>query len=135
MKVFLGGTCNKSKWRDEIIKDFEQNGIDYFNPIVKDWNEKAQREEIKQRQKCDFCLYTITPKMSGVYSIAEVIDDANKRPKKTIFCLLNNDEDEKFSDPQLKSLEQVGKMVEENGGKFVKSLKKVTETVKKLSEK
>ena len=28
MKVFLGGTCNGSKWRDEIIKLLE---IDYFN--------------------------------------------------------------------------------------------------------
>ena len=38
-------------------------------------------EEIKQRAECDFCLYVITPKMTGVYSIAEVVDDSNKRPE------------------------------------------------------
>ena len=35
MKVFLGGTCNESKWRDDLIKLLK---IDYFNPVVKDWN-------------------------------------------------------------------------------------------------
>jgi hypothetical protein len=32
-------------------------------------------EEIKQRAECDFCLYVITPKMTCVYSIAEVKDN------------------------------------------------------------
>ena len=43
-KVFLGGTCNKSKWRDELIDLLK---IDYFNPVVDDWNEEAQKEEKK----------------------------------------------------------------------------------------
>jgi len=30
-KVFLGGTCNESTWRDELIPMLE---IDYFNPVV-----------------------------------------------------------------------------------------------------
>ncbi len=33
-KVFLGGTCNESTWRDRVIKDLK---IDYFNPVVEDW--------------------------------------------------------------------------------------------------
>ena len=49
-----------------------------------------------------------------------------KRPKKTIFCYLDNDDDECgykvfFDDGQLMSLERVGKMIESNGGKFFKS--------------
>lgn len=32
-KVFLGGTCNESTWRDKIIPELL---IDYFNPIVED---------------------------------------------------------------------------------------------------
>lgn len=52
----------------------------------------------------------ITPRMTGVYSIAEVIDDSNKRPEKTIFCIqndINNKERLEFSKDQLKSLNKV----------------------------
>ena len=50
--------------------------IDYFNPVVDDWTPECQDEEIRQRELCDYCLYTITPKMTDVYSIAEVVDDS-----------------------------------------------------------
>ena len=122
MKVFLGGTCNGSKWRDELIEMLE---IDYFNPVVDDWTPDCQAEEEKQRKRCDFCLYVLTPKMKGVYSIAEVVDDSNKRPEKTILCVLEEDEKSKFDEHQIKSMDQVIKMVEENGGKAVKSLKSI----------
>ena len=123
-KVFLGGTANNSNWRDKLIKSLK---IDYFNPIVKNWNEKAQDEEILQRATCDYVLYTITPKMEGVYSIAEVIDDSNKRPEKTIFVYLIEDDGKEFTEHQLKSLEMVGKMVKNNKGQWLKSLKEVSE--------
>jgi len=116
-RVFLGGTCNNSTWRDELIPLLET--IDYFNPVVEDWTEECMAEEIRQREACDFCLYVITPKMTGVYSIAEVIDDSNKRPEKTIFCIMDEDDGEKFDEHQLKSLVQVGKMVKKNGGIFL----------------
>ena len=38
MKVFLGGTCNNSKWRDKLIPMLN---IDYFNPVVDDWTEEC----------------------------------------------------------------------------------------------
>lgn len=37
-RVFLGGTCNDSTWRDNLIQQLE---IDYFNPVVPDWTEDA----------------------------------------------------------------------------------------------
>jgi len=64
-KVFLGGTCNKSDWRDKLIPLLD---IKFFNPVVEDWTPECQDEEIRQREECDFCLYVITPKMTGVYS-------------------------------------------------------------------
>ena len=113
-KVFLGGTCNNTIWREKLIPILK---IDYFNPVVDDWTLECQKEEIKQRNKCDFCLYVITPSMKGVYSIAEVVDDSNKRPSKTILCILENeipDDDGRyptdkisFDDAELKSLNQV----------------------------
>lgn len=97
--------------------------IDYYNPVVTEWNEAAYQRELLEREQCDFCVYVITPKMTGVYSIAEVIDDSNKRPEKTVFCVLTRDENVKFSADQTKSLEKVGKMVENNGGKWFRTLK------------
>ena len=83
---FLGGTCNNSTWREKLIPMLT---IDYFNPVVDDWTPDCMAEEIKQRETCEYVLYVITPEMTGVYSIAEVADDSNKRPDKTIFCFLS----------------------------------------------
>lgn len=121
-KVFLGGTCNGSKWRDKIIPKLK---IDYFNPVVNDWTLEHQKEELKQRKICDYCLYVITPKLKGVYSIAEVIDDSNKNPKKTIFCVLNKDENKEFDNASLKSLNSVSSMVVKNGGTSFNNLEDV----------
>lgn len=138
-KVFLGGTCNGSAWRDELIEMLE---INCFNPVVDDWTEECYQEELKQREICDYCLYVITPRMTGVYSIAEVVDDSNKRPERTIFCVLGEDKMQNvserspyaeirnkvyFNKSQLKSLDKVGRMVENNGGKYFKSLREVAD--------
>lgn len=123
-KVFLGGTCNESTWRDQLI---ELLTISYYNPVVEDWTPACMAEEIKQRETCDYCLYVITPKMSGVYSIAEVIDDSNKRPERTIFCFLEVDDDISFPMGQIKSLKSVANMVATNGGKVCTSLEEIAE--------
>ena len=117
-KVFLGGTCAKSTWREDLIELLE---IDYFNPVVDDWTEECQEEEIKQRKECDYCLYVITSKMEGVYSIAEVVDDSNKSPEKCVFCVLKDG----FDEGQIKSLEAVEKMVEDNDGTVCEDLESV----------
>jgi len=128
-KIFLGGTCNESTWRDDLIKDLK---LDYFNPVVDDWTEEDYQEELKQRKECDYCLYVITPKMTGVYSIAEVVDDSNKQPKKTIFCIKEKDGDRKFEKGQLKSLDKVGVMVDSNGGLYVKDYDKLSSILNTL---
>lgn len=125
MKVFLGGTCNESKWRDDIIKMLK---IDYFNPVVEDWTPECMAEEIRQRETCDYVLYVLTPRMTGVYSIAEAVDDSNKRPSKTVFCVLQEDTADDwngmlyFSEGQKRSLNAVGKMIKENGGHYARNL-------------
>lgn len=121
MKIFLGGTCNESKWREHLMPMFDKVGIYYFNPVVDDWTPDCMTEEIEQRKKCDFVLFVITPRMTGVYSIAEVVDDSNKQPKKTLLFILDNDIDDGgktivFDRAQMKSLGAVEKMVENNCG-------------------
>ena len=123
-KVFLGGTCNESTWRDRIIPMLQ---IGHFNPVVDDWTEDCMTEEILQREECDFCLYVITPKMTGVYSIAEAVDDSNKRPDRTIFVLLKNDENLFFTEGQWRSLKQVARMVADNGGRTFYDLESVVD--------
>lgn len=122
-KVFLGGTCNESTWRNRMMIYLYDEGIDYFNPVVPDWTEACMEQEIKERQTCDYVLYTITPKMTGVYSIAEVVDDSNKRPDRTILVLLRSDGDLEFTLGQWKSLGAVAKMVRKNGGQVFDNLK------------
>jgi len=126
MKVFLGGTCNDSPWRDELIPLLD---VDYFNPVVDDWTPECQEEELRQREECDKVLYCITPAMSGVYSIAEVVDDSNKRPEKTVFCVLSEHDGTEFDEGQQKSLDMVSTMVEENGGTCCTSLQEVADAV------
>jgi hypothetical protein len=120
IKVFLGGTCNGSTWRDDLIKLLK---VDYFNPVVEDWTPDCMTEEIIQRMSCHICLYVITPKITGVYSIAEVIDDSNKCPDKTAFIVLEEDGDKKFDKSQMRSLSAVSEMVARNGGTVFKDLK------------
>ncbi len=121
-KVFLGGTCNNSSWRNELI---DQLSIDYFNPVVENWTPECMEEERRQREDCDYCLYVITPEMIGVYSIAEAVDDSNKRPNKTIFCVLKSYGGSSFGSAQLKSLNEVGKLIERNGGYYFTELVQV----------
>jgi hypothetical protein len=111
-EVFLGGTCNDSQWREELKPLLS---VDYFDPVVKEWNEEAQQREIEKRQTCDFVLYTLTPRMAGVYAVAEVVDDSNKRPDKTLLCVLNSDGMLEFDQVQAKSLKAVAKLVASNG--------------------
>ena len=118
-KVFLGGTCNGSFWRDELIRDLK---MDYFQPMSDQWTPAMMDEEIRQREECDYCLYVITPKMEGFYSIAELVDDSNKRPEKTIFCFLENDGEHSFTPHQVKSLETTATLIKNNGASFFKSL-------------
>jgi hypothetical protein len=114
MKVFLGGTCNGSTWREQLTPLLT---VDSFNPVVANWTPECQAEELRQREICDICLYTLTPKMTGVYSVAEAVDDSNKRPEKTVLLILGQDEDAVFTPHQAKSLQATANLVVSNGGR------------------
>jgi len=130
MKVFLGGTCNGSLWREYLIAKLK---VGYFNPVVDNWSEEAQKIEIYERENADYCLYVLTPLMEGVYSVAELVDDSNKRPNKTLLCVLDEDKNEetlklaKFSSHESKSLKAVQKLVQTNGVKVFNNLDDVAD--------
>ena len=115
MKIFLGGTCANTTWRNELIPLLESQNIDYFNPVVEDWtSECQQKEEDEKNNKCDVHLYVITKEMKGVYSIAEVINSAwqsvlyGPHVDYVIFCILDEG---KWEEHEKKSFNAAMKMV------------------------
>jgi len=111
-KVFLGGTCNGSSWRDELIPFLEEHKIKYFNPVVEDWTPECQAEEYRQKKDCDFHLYVITADMTGVFSIAEAVDSAHLEDKQCLFQVIL----EGFDKGQYKSLIATSELIHKRGG-------------------
>ena len=109
-KVFLGGTCANSTWRDELTPRLD---VDVFNPVVEDWTLEDQVTENYEKDKlCNIHLYVITNAMKGVYSIAEVMDSATTPGKFTILHILPQG----FDKTQLKSLQATVDLVRSRGG-------------------
>ena len=122
MKIFLGGTCSGWKWRDKLIPLLN---CEYYNPIVKNWSENDRLREVQERETADIILYGITNGIKGVYSIAEVVDDSNKRPEKTIFLNLYKDGDKQMSH----SLSAVERLLIANGVAIFNSLEGCAEFI------
>ncbi len=112
MKVFLGGTCSGWKWRDKLQPLLK---CDFYNPIVKNWSEEDRLREVHEREISDYVLYGITNGIKGVYSIAEVVDDSNKRPEKTLFLNLYKEDERNFTTQMNRSLKAVENLLKENG--------------------
>lgn len=109
-KVFLGGTCAESTWRNELTSVLQ---VEFFNPVVEDWTPECQSVEDAQKLvHCNIHLYVITKEMTGVFSIAEVIESAHTAGKSTIFHVIPDG----FEEGQLRSLKAVANMVIKHGG-------------------
>jgi hypothetical protein len=121
MKVFLGGTCNETTWRDELIALLE---CDYFNPVVDDWTPACIDNEYKEKQNADYQLYVITPAATGCFSIAELIDASNKYPTKTV-CALIGDWDNEIG--RYKSFNESMNVAENNGAIRLYSLVEIAD--------
>lgn len=110
----MGGTCNESTWRDELLPQLCSK-VDAFNPVVDDWNETAQANEDWHKANDDFCLYVLTPEMAGLYSIFEVADDSNKRPNKTVCCFLRACNGREFDAGTWRGIEKMKRDLVRNG--------------------
>jgi len=120
--VFLGGTCNDSTWRDELINKLDSTRVDAFNPVVDDWNEAAQINEDMHKEQDDICLYCLTPEMTGSYSIFELGLDIGRRPERTVFCFLEERAGETFTATQTKGFVKMQKDVILAGGQAYNNL-------------
>ncbi len=109
-RIFLGGTCAETTWRDELIKLIQ---VDSFNPIVLDWTPECQADEEEEKaNKCNIHFYCISKEMQGVFSIAEVVNSAHTKGKITILHVLPDG----FEKHQLKSLQATVNLVNSVGG-------------------
>ena len=125
MKVFLGGTCANSTWREKLIPMLK---CDYFNPVVEDWTPECQENEEREKKICDYHLYVITPKMKGVFSIAEAVNDSRGLDMgRCIFCVTKEDDDREWENSEFKSLCAVSNMVANNGGVVFGSINDVAD--------
>lgn len=109
--VFLGGTCNNSTWRNELIPLLKNKGITYFNPVVDDWTPECQKIENWHKANDKYSLFVITKEMTGVFSIAELIDLSNKQPTRTIIMFMYDG----FDKGQAKSLKATEDLAKSNG--------------------
>ena len=127
IKVFLGGTCNGSTWRDELIPKLK---IDYFNPVVKDWTPECQAEEERQKnEECMIHLYVITPQQKGVFSIAEMIESACNNKVITVIYIQYTEDADKFYKDSWKAVE---KMAQKHGAYSFISLDSVARFLNSL---
>lgn len=135
LSVFLGGTCNKSTWRDELITKLDSSKINAFNPVVPNWTEEAQLNELNHRKNDDICLYVLTPEIPPYNSIsdAEVVDDSNKRPKQTIFCIIEERAGKRFNEHQQKGISMLNKILNQNGVIIFNDLDQVAEYLNNLA--
>ena len=107
-KVFLGGTCGDTTWRAELIPLLD---FDYFNPFVEKWTVECVAEENRQKEECSIHLYEITSRMSGTYSIGEIIESALFYPCKTIMNVVTDG----FTTARLENLGMVMEMAKRHG--------------------
>ena len=133
LKVFLGGTCNDSTWRDELIPKL---GIDYFNPVVEDWTPECQTEEERQKsEECNVHLYVITPKQTGVFSIAEMIESScNKNVITVIYIQEEDGAGFTFDEFRKRSWNAVVRMAQKHGAFIMNSLNDVATFLNTLQD-
>ncbi|CAI2200637.1 8968_t:CDS:2, partial [Funneliformis geosporum] len=91
----------------KMMKNLEKEVINY---------RQVEQEKVEEEFQANI-------EMLGFYAIAEVVDDSNKRPHKTIFCYLEAG----FEKHQIKSLQAIARMVKENGAQVFTSLEEVAE--------
>ena len=70
--VGLFGTCGDSRWREDVaIPLLEKANVSYFNPVVKDWNEEAMKNEAHHAANDQVIMLVITGETTAIASMAE----------------------------------------------------------------
>lgn len=97
--VFLGGTCGKNHWREDIvIPGLLERGVSpdaLFNPVVENWDDAAREREDEMKRTARWQLYVIAspdpgmadcPVVSG-YSLVEATMGLYDAPARTVILV------------------------------------------------
>ena len=121
--IFLGGTWNGSTWRDKFINEMKKKNskIKCFNPIVDKWTPECIELENFVKSHAKYHVYVLTPRMQGVYSIAEMVDSVHDSNKKVFIYIDKSDIDDFgkvviWDIKMLNSLNAVFNLVVSHGG-------------------
>lgn len=107
--VFLDGTCNKSKWRDEFIPLLDEN-VSYYNPYSEKYDETVEEKNLIEERNSKFVTCVVTSDTKGYLSLIKTVNLSNKTPNRILFCVIKKG----FTKDELKSLEEVKKMLKNN---------------------
>lgn len=113
--VFLGGTAANNDWRKALVNALVSRGVPpyiFFNPVIKDWNEEAQRrEEAAKVEASHLVFYIGDPKQEGnplsAYSMVEATMALYDKPDRTVVVF----ETEGMSGHPLKAMNQTLKVL------------------------
>lgn len=73
MKVFLGGSCGQTTWRErEAVPWCKANGVTFFNPQVLTWTPDLMLKEHKAKEEATFLLFVIDGQTRATVSMVEV---------------------------------------------------------------
>ena len=73
MSITIGlfGTCGKSKWRESFMKEYDKQGILYFNPLKDDWKPEDATIEAEHLANDEILLFPVTDETFAFGSLAE----------------------------------------------------------------
>jgi hypothetical protein len=70
--IGLFGTCGSSKWRDNFVSLYTEFGVNYFNPLVEDWDPSLAEIEAYHLMNDEIILFPVTDETYGVGSLSEI---------------------------------------------------------------
>ncbi|XP_022327865.2 uncharacterized protein LOC111127124 isoform X1 [Crassostrea virginica] len=71
-KVFLGGSCNPTTWRQEAaIPFYKKKGITFYNPQVQTWRPELMEVEAQAKESAELLLFVIDNRTRAVSSMIE----------------------------------------------------------------
>ncbi|CAM1299388.1 Uncharacterised protein g2415 [Pycnogonum litorale] len=86
-QVYLGGSCDKTDWRDKIvIPALNENGTTYFNPMNSCWSDELIPTELEIAQLCDIKLFCITDETRSLAAMTMAAYFIGKN-QKVVLCV------------------------------------------------
>lgn len=112
-----------------VYADLNSNKVKQMTEAISQvhWHRLDNPEQLSKTE-AEYRLYVLTPAQALQQQIPScipsLINDSNKKPENTLYCYLPDEDDQFFTKHQIKSLEAIGKMIQNNGACWLKQLPK-----------